>query len=130
MTRLLCTCCSLVLALSSGCGRNEVEIAPVTGTVMMGGKALPDALLRFCPEGGGRSSQGITDKDGNYKLAYTNRADGARVGKCKVLITTGPLEDTSRRKETVPKKYNDESELLVEVTSRANVINFDLDAKK
>ena len=130
MLRICCVIGGLLLAMLCGCGRAEVEVAPVSGTVTMGGKPLPEALLRFCPEGGGRSAQGITDKDGNCTLAYTNHQNGARVGKTKVLITTGPLEDTSRRKETVPKKYNDASELIVDVEPKSNVINFDLEAKK
>jgi hypothetical protein len=46
-----------------------------------------------------------------------------------VLITTGNLEDSSRRSEKVPKRYNDESELTAEVKSGSNVIDFALESK-
>src|SRR5436190_18839311 len=102
--------------LIAGCGGSDVQLGDVTGHVTLDGQPLPNALVRFQPEKGGRSSQGITDDQGHFKLDYSSRFEGALVGKSKVMITTGSLEDRTRRaSETVPKKYNDESELTAEV---------------
>ena len=116
----------IAVLLAAGCGGGGVELGDVSGRVTLDGKPLPNALVRFQPEKGGRSAQGITDADGRYKLNYSARDTGALAGKSKVLITTGSLEDSSRRSEKVPKKYNDETELTAEVTSGDNAINFDL----
>jgi hypothetical protein len=113
---------------AAGCG-SEVELGGVSGKVTMDGKPLPDALVQFFPEGGGRSAQGRTDAEGMYKLDYTARSEGALVGKSKVMITTGSLEDPRHRDETVPKKYNYDSTLTREVTSGSNVIDFELESK-
>src|SRR2546430_14060115 len=114
----------MILSLT-GCGSSEVPLGNVTGRVTLDGKPLAGSLVRFMPEQGGRSSQGITDADGRYKLDYSSRSEGALVGKSKVMITTGRLEDRSRRSgESVPKKYNDETELAVDVKRGNNRLDF------
>lgn len=120
----------VVLLPMSACGKPGVQIGAVRGTVKMEGRPLPKALLRFAPEGGGRSAQGITDDQGHYTLSYTARLSGALVGKNKVMITTGPLEDVSRKSESVPKQYNDETTLIVDVQAGENTFDFDLEPKK
>ena len=115
----------LAMLLVVGCGPSGVQLGEVKGRVTLDEKPLPDALVRFLPEKG-RSAQGITDPNGEYKLDYSPRDAGALVGKSKVMITTGSLEDTSRRSEKVPKKYNDETELTADVQSGDNTLNFDL----
>ena len=122
----------LVLLISSaGCSRSEVQLAKVTGTVTLDGKPLPDAILRFIPEGKGRTAIGRTDAEGRYELSYSATAGGAIVGKVRVEITTAEEFENSRgntefTKELIPKKYNRESELFKEITPRKNVVNFDL----
>lgn len=118
------------LCFLTGCGGSEVPLGDVTGRVMMDGQPLPNALVRFMPEKGGRSSQGRTDSDGRYKLDYSARSEGALVGKAQVMITTGSLEDRTRRaSETVPRKYNDDTELTAEVKRGSNELDFDLKTK-
>lgn len=67
--------------------------------------------------------------DGRYTLEYSAAHGGALVGKSTVKITTGPLEDRSRRSETVHAKYNDKSEVVVEVKSARNTFDFDVQPK-
>jgi hypothetical protein len=113
---------TLILSMA-GCSGSGVDLGEVRGKVTMDGQPLPDALVRFVPDKG-RSAQGITDANGEYKLDYSNRDAGALVGKSKVLITTGSLENP--KAEKVPAKYNNETELTGDVTSGSNTINFDL----
>jgi hypothetical protein len=113
---------------AAGCG-SDVELGGVTGRVTMDGKPLPEALVRYIPEGGGRSAQGRTDADGMYRLDYSAASEGALVGKSNVMITTGSIEDPRHRDEKVPLKYNYETTLTADVTSGDNEINFDLQSK-
>ena len=80
---------SLVLAL--GCGGNPP--APVSGTVTLDGRALPDALVSFQPlrEGDnvnpGPGSAARTGADGKYSLQISvTGQNGAVVGKHRVEI--------------------------------------------
>ncbi|MDQ3331678.1 MAG: carboxypeptidase-like regulatory domain-containing protein [Planctomycetota bacterium] len=111
---------------AAGCG-SEVELGGVDGRVTMDGQPLPDALVRFNPEQGGRPAQGITDADGRYTLDYSANSEGALVGVAKVMITTGSLEAPDR--EPVPKRYNLQSELRADVQSGNNTFDFDLQSK-
>ncbi|QDT53159.1 hypothetical protein Pan44_11740 [Caulifigura coniformis] len=107
-----------------GCGRPEVELASVTGTVTLDGKPLSNAFVQFVPSRGGRAAGGATDETGRYELDYSAEDKGALVGTAKVLISTGDPE--AGRKETVPPRYNRKTDLTAEVGQGANVLNFDL----
>ncbi len=127
-TRLLLIGAATAL-FAAGCGSDEVELGSVAGKVTVDGKPLPNALVQFLPQAGGRSSQGRTDEEGSYRLDYTAREAGALVGTSKVMITTGNIEDPKHRDETLPLKYNYESTLTAEVESGSNELNFELQSK-
>lgn len=120
---------AVTLLMLTGCGKPGVKLGEVTGTVKMEGRPLANALVRFAHEAGGRSSQGMTNTDGQYALSYTARLNGTLVGRNKVMITTGPLEDTSRKSETVAKQFNDETTLIADVKAGSNTFNFDVEPK-
>lgn len=113
-----------------GC-RNEVELGDVQGTVTMDGNPLPDATVRFIPQGGGRSALGRTDENGNYTMLYSATATGALVGPVRVEITlaeevTDAAGNSTMKPETIPARYNTASELTVDVGSGNNDFDFDL----
>jgi len=83
------------------------------------------------PEQGGRSSQGIhRTRTARYKLDYSARSEGALVGKSKVMITTGSLEDRARRSgESVPRNTTTRRELTIEVKRGNNRLDFELQSK-
>lgn len=124
--------CGLI-AFVSGCGNGK--IGAVTGTVHLDGKPLEGALVTFYPqiddkdamEGGG-ASMGRTDAEGKYELIYSREQNGAQVGKHLVYIETleegGGGDYGGGRAEELPKRYNSESELNVEVHSGSNTIDF------
>lgn len=125
------------VSLIVGCGGGgDPDVVSVTGTVTMDGQPLPNATVVFI-SGQGRPSGAITDENGQYELNYTGDQKGARIGTNRVQITTaqGPSETMEGEPvaavpETVPKKYNDQSELEFEVTADGeNVANFDLESK-
>jgi hypothetical protein len=124
-----------VLLGAVGCGKYEVELAPVRGRVTLDGKGLARATVTFAPaEGAGGPAYAVTDQDGNYELEYTHDRKGAVAGKCIVRIKTGfqSLEDEEKgikRPETVPAKYNRQSTLTAEVMPDGGPYNFDLISK-
>ena len=115
----------------SGCGDNKAP-AKVTGTVTLDGNPVSGATVTFAPNDGGRRSYGATDKQGHYELRFTGQLKGAVVGSHRVTIETGESESTTQSedsqgaKETIPAKYNVESELTATLKSGNNTCNFEL----
>jgi hypothetical protein len=121
----------------SGCGSDR-PTAPASGTVKMNGKPLANAALTFQPIGGGMASTGITDASGRYTLNFLYSEDeGAIVGTHRVIIRThkkaANTEDTSNdradpsARDPIPRRYNDASELTMEVPAEGtDSADFDL----
>jgi hypothetical protein len=113
---------SLLLA---GCGGSKYDTAEVSGTVRVNGQPKSDLALTFQPIGGGMASVGTTGPDGRYTLEFYDSGDsGAIVAKHRVVIRThrrSNTEDTSsdvsnpNLRDPIPQRYNDNTELTVEV---------------
>ncbi|MDR2706893.1 MAG: carboxypeptidase-like regulatory domain-containing protein [Planctomycetaceae bacterium] len=129
--------CSSILVLLGiipmviGCDNSAP--ANVTGTVTLDGKPLPRAKVIFSPVDGSRSSIGVTDSQGKYKLRFSASTQGATVGEHKVEIRTTPTESDSSVKikpvEIVPARYNKSTELKQTLKKGTQVINFDLSSQ-
>lgn len=121
----------LALALS-GCG--GAGTAEVSGTVTMDGQPVPNALVTFTPEGEGSPAYGRTDSQGQYKLQYTQDASGAVPGQYVVSISTYTDGDPDaeppvpRSPETVPARYNVETELTATVDTSGKPHDFALES--
>lgn len=118
-----------------GCGSSGPELGEVGGTVTLDGKPLPMAYVTFRrQDGSGRPSMGCTDQDGHYELGYSRVREGSLLGDFTVSISTfrdQPDVDTEGNPipaspETVPARYNVQSELTAKVESGSQEINFDL----
>lgn len=94
----------------------------------MDGRPLPDATIRFIPQGF-RTAMGRTDAEGKYEMLYSASARGAIVGDVRVEITTANPDNLKQFPETVPAKYNRDSTLTANVESGSNVVDFDLASK-
>ena len=126
----------LLLVALQGCGGRAY--APVSGTVTMDGKPVAGANVNFNPiaepgsKDAGESGGAKTNEKGEYSLqTYTQKGikDGAQVGKHKVFITLQKSKgegDRSITWETLPKKYNENSELTAEVHSGEDKKDFEL----
>ena len=124
------TGCIFCLAIGCGGPDDEPELGTVSGVVTMEGKPLSGVWIGFAPELG-RSSMGMTDKEGRYELNYLPEKKGAKVGKHKVAITT-PSEDefggqVRNFRERIPARYNSLSSLTADVKSGHNDIDFKLE---
>lgn len=124
-----------VAAFDLGCGSgNRPEMGTVSGLVTLDGKPVPDAVVRFQPNSG-RGSRAKTNADGYYSLGYVGSAEGALIGEHKVTISTQWMdEDRTTHKmvshpETLPARYNSESDLTSTVEAGHNEINFELTSK-
>jgi hypothetical protein len=117
----------VLLLIAIGCGKASVsDVAPVHGRVTLDGQPMPLTSVVF--QVPGRSlSGGFTDDKGNYELIYKRGVNGAVIGINQVTI----LEDTQRTQhpQRIPPRYNQNSELQIEVKPGDNEINFDLTTK-
>lgn len=118
---------------------SKVDLLNVGGTVTMDGQPLADVTVVF--EGdGGQFSFGTTDAAGQYELQFDSVRKGVTPGFKRVRITSRPVGDDEegggeeseegvgrrRAKETVPRVYNTESKLRVEVSPNQRRYDFDL----
>lgn len=118
----------LLTVLLGGCGFDS-DIGTVSGIVTLDGSPLEGASITFLPEKG-RPSSGGTDKNGHYKLSYSNDKSGAILGECQVTITTAfEDQDGKRAAERVPKKYRAPAALKANVKQGSNKLNFELLSK-
>ena len=85
-------------------------------------------MVSFKPSAAGRSSTAVSVEDGSYRIRY-DREFGAIVGEHEVRISTyrGPNGDFPGRAELIPMKYNSKTELIVDVESGHQVIDFELE---
>jgi len=128
-----------VLCLLAGCGGADdlPKLGTVTGTVTMDDKPLPKVWVMFSPVANGRTSLGQTDDNGHYKLMYLEGAEGANIGKHKVVIMTYHEDEIAEMqvntgkapKEPIPAKYNSKSVLEADVEAGPQEINFPLSSK-
>jgi hypothetical protein len=121
----------LILAMiTTGCGSNEFDLAPVRGLVTLDGKPIAGARVIFEPQRSGKDalsagpgSDGKTDEEGRYSLLTTvERQRGAVVGQHTVTISTYLAEvDRTRdigrvtRVEEIPSRYFEPGALSFEV---------------
>jgi len=115
--------------LVAGCSGPETDLpdlAPVSGTVTMGGKPLSKVAVQF-ESATGHGASGVTDETGRYELFFAGNVKGAPLGPSTVRITTVlDFPTPPDYKDPVPAKYNESSELKVTVQAGENKHDFDL----
>lgn len=118
----------------SGCesGPTNYErlgIAQASGRVTLDGEPLVAARIVFVEPGAGFASVGETDSEGKYQLMLNSTQPGVAPGKKVVRIMTGYAQEEGELAgvETLPKRYNKDSELSAEVKpGETHVFDFDL----
>lgn len=133
----------LLAASCLGCnsGSSDIpDLGSVSGLVTLNGEPLPFATVTFWPISGGRTSFGVSNEAGHYELTYQGDLQGAKIGPCRVFVTTqsediyddetGETLIRASQKELVPQKYNDNSELKFVVEAGPNIANFELEGSR
>lgn len=98
--------------------KSRVALARVAATVRRDGRPLRDAVVKLVPESflgdAVKTAQGTTDGSGDAHLQISSDPDerGVQLGYYRVEVTK-PGEDG---KETIPIRYNAETELGTEIT--------------
>ena len=124
-SRLRQIACAITVLTILGCSRShQPPLGIVSGTVTLDGAALTNAIVRFTPAGPGRTSEGITDADGHYRLRYLRAIPGANIDQHTVRITTASEENGGQ--ELLPPRYHSRTELEARVASGSNDLDFAL----
>lgn len=89
-----------LLTLTTGCnGFEKFPLAPVEGEVRCEGKPVPFAMVYFVPvqEGDsvltGKSGQGVTDREGKFRISTYEPGDGAVTGSHTVRVAPSSSTD-------------------------------------
>jgi len=109
------------------------KLGYVTGTVKLDGAPLAGATVYFAPvdtaiadakKERARTSFGITDEKGFYRLIYIDRIQGVAVGKCRVwLDLVGP------KGQVIPPDYTEAVMQVREVKSGSQEFHFEMSSK-
>lgn len=127
-----------LLVVSLGCtGGNPDGRIPVSGTVTWEGEPIPAGYILFESTSGGKSSGGqIVDgsfslvakkgiPQGTYKVKITaNRPSGR-----KIPDSDFPDQKIDEIEQYIPKSYNDNSDLTLEVDGALEPLSYELKAK-
>ncbi len=144
---VFCTALLAVAGLSlPGCGGAQATIdrQPVSGKITLDGTPLDQGAIRFEPfaDTKPRTTAGSPIQNGNYDIP---KAGGLPPGKYMVSITsseagpplpTDPAEAMNAagkmqpKPERIPARYNQNTELVVEIKSGSNQHDFPLTSKK
>lgn len=125
---------SSLLTLLVGCGPTGPQRIPVSGVVTLDGKPLSDATIIFTPKGSGAASA-ASIVDGRFSLT---EMDGPTVGQHGIRINPheAELEEAvpseltrSNRRPRIPRRYQQEGALSVDVNDEKQLLKFELSSK-
>lgn len=131
---------ALLVCFVVGCveGAKPLDLAPVTGTVTKGGKALKDVKVTLGPADEGVAAPfltALTDADGKFTIQTATGEKGAPPGRYKVVLTDGtsstpqnmdyskasggPPKAASPNADLIPKEYQSSTTSPITVTVEA-----------
>ena len=128
----------VALLAVAGCGDNTAE---VRGTITVDGTPIVEGMISFEPVDGQGTTTGAAIKDGKYELVGKAAATpGPKIVRIVGLRKTGKMVEAGppapkgsmieQLEKCVPKHYNDESKLRVEITpGKVNTHDFALESK-
>ena len=130
-TNLRIASLALLCLVTAGCGSSRPVME---GTVTLDGVPIEKGTIMLTPADGKGQTAGCGIEAGRYSMQ-------ASLGTMKVVISAnrkagkmpdptnpGSGEMIDRYEEYVPKRYNDDTELTVTVTSGMNKRNFELES--
>lgn len=102
---------ALIVAGGAGCGKKEVPVFPVRGTLTIGNQPAPGIQLVFVSttEPEGERPHATTGEDGTFQLTTRMLNDGAPAGEYKVQLmpaaVTPFLAKVKKSTVTIPADY-------------------------
>ena len=122
-------CYALLLLVAIGCDDGP-PLGKVSGVISLEGQPIETATITFTHVKG-RTAFARTDADGFYELNFSDGRAGAMLGENAISIETGRAGSDEQGNfveypETLPPKYNVESEITRTVEPGEQVFNFDL----
>ena len=139
-------CLVLIAVLAAtGCG-SKYKVVPVSGTITLNGKPLPDVTILTQPvsqtaenNAPGPGSYGKTDAEGRFTLELQNEpTPGAVPGKCIITVvekahSADPTSDVVTREDRrtrIPPEYRENSVTYDIPEDGTDAMNIDIDTKK
>jgi hypothetical protein len=132
MQRILpCFLVGLAMILA-GCGDGGPTLIPVKGKVSYDGKPLETGLVRFEPlDGKSASGKGGVIANGEYTALVPAGELLVKISSDKIVgkrkrydMPDSPMDDVTE--QVVPKKYNIDSKLKVNVQAKKDDLDFEL----
>lgn len=125
---------SLLLLFSVGCGSGRSDLIKVTGKVTLDGQPVSKGKITVEATDGKGGVEGGSIENGEYSVMTTPGSKSVKINSPKVVgqkktygTADSPTEEVTA--EAIPKKYNQKTELTMEVSSSALEHNFDLTSK-
>jgi hypothetical protein len=120
---------SILAPLLSGCGAEGM--GQLSGTVNLDGKPLETGTITLIPVDGATATAGGEIKDGRYQVeaplgTMKVSLSAPKVTGSKKLYDTPDSPTMPITVEALPARYNQRTELKVEIKSGANQKDFDL----
>jgi hypothetical protein len=120
----------LAIALAvGGCASDEQPV--VSGTVTVDGQPLAEGTMHFSPLAGGASSAGTRIKGGQFSVPlerakYKVQIFAPKASKVEAKLDANGPGGGPTMEETLPPRYNVQSELTLDVTGPKSDVRYDL----
>lgn len=125
----------IAVSLISLAGCTDSNVGFVSGTITVDGEPAKTGSISFAAEDGKTAPAGGMIEDGGYEVKLPVGVSRVEIrvprviGQTKIYNTEdSPIQDIME--ESLPAKYNDETELSYDVPSGKSEKNFDLTSKK
>lgn len=122
------------LVFTLGCGGERGDLVEITGTVTLDGQPLESGKITIEATDGRGGVEGGSIENGQYTVLTTPGSKAVKINAPKVVgqkktYNTADSPTTDVVTESIPKKYNQETELKVEVSESSTQHDFALESK-
>ncbi len=122
--------CCLVAAFAGGCDSGPPH-ADISGTITFDGKPIEKGAITFFPLDGKSQPAGSEIKDGAYKTKvgygeWKVVISASKVVGTRRLYPNNPKEVMPLTAEALPERYNEKSELKLDVKERTILKDYEL----
>lgn len=125
---------SLLLLINAGCGSGRSDLVEVTGKVTLDGQPVNQGKVTLEATDGKGGVEGGSIENGEYSVMTTPGSKAVKINSPKVVgqkktygTADSPTEDVTE--EAIPKNYNRNTDLKIEVSSSSLEHDFDLKSK-